>query len=198
MINLNELRNRAYKCAVEHGWHEQQFSNAHFLCLVVSELMEAVEADRKHKHANMQCFNNKIDYCLHDMHMHGETYNKAFSSAFEMYIKDTVEDELADVVVRILDLAGLRDIDLACIRFNKTYIESCKTLTFTEWCLDITSMVTAYSNTESLQNLMGIFIDVLNAVKRLSDELQFDLIWHVEQKIRYNELRPYKHNNKAY
>ena len=46
-MNLNELRDKAYQCAVKHGWHEEEYSNEHFLCLVISELMEAVEADRK-------------------------------------------------------------------------------------------------------------------------------------------------------
>lgn len=46
-INLNELRNRAYKTACEHGFHDKELSNEHLLCLVISELMEAVEADRK-------------------------------------------------------------------------------------------------------------------------------------------------------
>ena len=45
-INLNELRNRAYKTACEHGFHDKELSNEHLLCLVTSELMEAVEADR--------------------------------------------------------------------------------------------------------------------------------------------------------
>lgn len=50
-MNLNELRDRAYKTACKHGWHEEDLSNEHLLCLVISELMEAVEADRKRMHA---------------------------------------------------------------------------------------------------------------------------------------------------
>ena len=46
-MNLNELRDKAYRNAVAHGWHEENLSDEHFLCLVISELMEAVEADRK-------------------------------------------------------------------------------------------------------------------------------------------------------
>lgn len=60
-MDLNNLRDRAYKNAVAHGWHEENLSNEHFLCLVISELMEAVQADReglykngKHFQANME------------------------------------------------------------------------------------------------------------------------------------------------
>ena len=44
-INLNALRDRAYKTACDHGFHDEELSNAHLFCLVISELMEAVEAD---------------------------------------------------------------------------------------------------------------------------------------------------------
>ena len=52
-MNLNELRDRAYQNAVAHGWHEKELSNEHWLCLVISELMEAVEADRRGARANV-------------------------------------------------------------------------------------------------------------------------------------------------
>lgn len=51
-MNLNELRDRAYKTACDHGFHDEELSNEHCLCLVISELMEAVEADRKGKRFN--------------------------------------------------------------------------------------------------------------------------------------------------
>ena len=51
-MNLNELRDKAYKNACEHGFHDQELSNEHCLCLIISELMEAVEADRKGKQFN--------------------------------------------------------------------------------------------------------------------------------------------------
>jgi hypothetical protein len=46
-MNLNELRDRAYLCAVSHGWHDENLSNEHFLCLVISELMEAMKLTEK-------------------------------------------------------------------------------------------------------------------------------------------------------
>ena len=50
-MNLNELRDKTYKIACEHGFHDTELSNKHFLCLIISELMEAVEADRRGKRA---------------------------------------------------------------------------------------------------------------------------------------------------
>lgn len=49
-MNLNELRDEAYRIAKENGWHDEEYSNEHWLCLVISELMEAVQADRIDQH----------------------------------------------------------------------------------------------------------------------------------------------------
>jgi hypothetical protein len=57
-IDLNRLRDEAYQNAVEHGWHDEYLSTDHFLCLVISELMEAVQAERKGKHADRIQFDN--------------------------------------------------------------------------------------------------------------------------------------------
>lgn len=37
MKNLNDLKKQAYQCAVAHGWHEENLSDEHFLCLVISD-----------------------------------------------------------------------------------------------------------------------------------------------------------------
>ena len=60
-INLNELRDRAYKTACEYGFHDKELSNEHLLCLVISELMEAVEADRKGKRADRESFKSSYE-----------------------------------------------------------------------------------------------------------------------------------------
>ena len=98
--NLNILRDRAFKIAFDHGFHKVELSNEHWFCLVVSELMEAVEADREDYHfVELNDIDNYIRACL---------INK--EQAFEAYIKDTVEDKISDAAIRLLDLAGLRNI----------------------------------------------------------------------------------------
>ena len=51
-INLNILRDQAYKIACNHGFHDKELSNEHFLCLVISELMEAVAVSYTHLRAH--------------------------------------------------------------------------------------------------------------------------------------------------
>ena len=66
------------------------------LMLVVSEIGEAVEAMRNNRYARL----DTID----------KDYLEPFE--FERLVKDTFEDELADVFIRLFDLIGFLNIDI--------------------------------------------------------------------------------------
>ncbi|MFK2309464.1 hypothetical protein ACIXNW_11790 [Bacteroides fragilis] len=132
MLKLsNELRDEIHAISVEHGWHETKQPSSHWLCLVISELMEAVEADRKGIKSQIVRFNKDMDYLIHEFKLYGERYNKAFMDEFSRYIKDTVEDELADAVIRLLDFAGETgtDIDIMAnlLEHNERYVATADT-----------------------------------------------------------------------
>ena len=107
-INWNELKDKAHSNAVKHGFWEGRPSDKHFLCLVISELMEAVNAHRRNKFARVPA--NRKETIFDDRTFHHE--NKYFRENFEEYVKDTVEDELADAAIRLLDIAGANNLNL--------------------------------------------------------------------------------------
>lgn len=197
-MNLNELRDKAYQCAVSHGWHEEEHSNEHWLCLVISELMESVQADRKGKRARPDYYKTAIENSLIckglDKTISKETGYKVH---YEEWIKDTVEDELSDTCIRLLDLAGLRSIDIS--DFTEEEIndasESCKDETFTETIYAISTIPIrfaydyGYSIGEQLRSM-------LLAIFGLANHLKVDILWHIEQKMEYNEYREYKHGKR--
>lgn len=174
-INLNELRDRAYKTACEYGFHDKELSNEHLLCLVISELMEAVEADRKGKRADRESFKSSYE----DEEPHDDVN---FKYCFEKYIKDTISDELSDAVIRLLDLAGLRNFNLN--RFSPVDVVS-REKTFTENIYAIVKEI--MDRKYSLEEQVNY---VITQVFALADILGVDLLWHINQKMRYNELRP--------
>ena len=89
-MNLNELRDRAYKTACEKGWYDKSESDEHYLMMVIVELSEAIQADRANKRTNRKDYEERIecrDWNVHD---------------FEHCIEGTVECELVDVCLRLL------------------------------------------------------------------------------------------------
>lgn len=184
-MNLNELRDKAYQCAVAHGWHEENLSDEHFLCLVISELMEAVEADRKGSHADIETFNKHCDRI-------------DFEENFERQIKGSVEEELADACIRLLDLAGLRNVDLGEVTLDELKCsEGFFDWTFTE---SMFFLVCNLTNTDFMEShsfdiyLRAGMIEIMSfCVKK-----NIDIFWHIEHKMKYNELRPFMHGGKAY
>lgn len=99
MIKLNE-DNDAYKLGVDFTDDEIKSVKSAFLCqkliLIVSEIGESVEADRKEKRSYLRNI---------EMVKFGEM-------SFEDGIKDTFEDEIADSLIRILDLCKKFNIDI--------------------------------------------------------------------------------------
>ena len=139
-MNLNELRDRAYKTACDHGFHDEELSNEHCLCLVISELMEAVEADRKGRLGKKCKSRFEMDYNRYPALVEEE---KRFKCSFEKNVKDTLPDELADAVIRLLDLAGLRGIDLSDTNEIADEFVSLKSgFRFTEVCFGFTLLLT--------------------------------------------------------
>ena len=101
-IKWNDLKDKAHENAVKHGFWDNKPSDEHFLCLVISELMEAVEADRKGKRAySKEVYNRHIQ---ENHEKYGDDCAGNDLCTFEALIKDTVEDELADAAIRLLDL----------------------------------------------------------------------------------------------
>lgn len=189
-INLNKLRDEAYQNAVEHGWHDEDLSTEHFLCLVISELMEAVQAERKGKHADRIQFDNYMSL--------RERSDEEFKYAFTHGIKDSVEDELADVCIRLLDLAGLRNVDLGEVDIDELKCsEGFFDWTFTESIYSIVSDITDkdYIETHSLESYMRVS---LREIMSFCVKNGIDISFHIEQKMKYNRTRPRMHGNNKF
>lgn len=171
-MDYNKLAKEAHENAVKRGFWEMRVSAKHCLMLIISEISEMVEAHRWRHHANYAAYNGKG------------------GRSFSAFIKDTVEDEMANVIIRLCDLAGALNMhfkeDDICIDdypFQKfTFVES------------------AYALTKGLCSHLEIEDRIrlgVEFVTKWAEYMGVDLEWHIKERMKYNAARPPKHG-KAY
>ena len=187
--DLNKLRDRAYSIAKEHGFHEKEQSDETYLMLIITEIAEAVNADRKGHHADMPSFNRIITQDSPNLNDQ-EYYAICYKRDFETWIKDSVEDEIADVAIRLLDFAGakkiyLDDIFSYDIQYGRAFSENCY------------SFVKNLVDDMRHENLCTTICRALRDIENIASCCHVDLFKFIDLKMKYNELRPYK-NGKQY
>jgi len=124
-----------------------------------------------------------------------------FMSSFESHVKDTVEDELADVVIRLCDTCGEYGFvpNLSESDNKSKFDELFGSWSFCERCYALCEIICSVDEHSSLEEdspewVIGSALDYVDA---MCEDLGIDLRRHIELKMRYNELRPAKHG-KAY
>lgn len=181
---LNALKERAYKTAVAHGFHEEEKPDAYWLGLVMSEMGEAINADRKGWLADAVLFNDDLS-------------KMSFNDSFEAHIKDRVEDEIADVVIRLLDFAGMKGYTLLSssgisINFSDALKRHFAENDLPGTLIQLISYLYYYSSARNrTERTIGIVINIIsNCFDKMTGGSDCDLWWFVKQKMRYNEQRP--------
>lgn len=104
---ISEDARTIYEDMKSKGFWDNERNVGEMLMLVTSELGEAMEAHRKGKFFK------------------GEKLIDGDKEYFEARVKDTFEDEIADAVIRLLDMAGGLGIDLefhinAKVQYNRS------------------------------------------------------------------------------
>jgi NTP pyrophosphatase (non-canonical NTP hydrolase) len=133
MKSLNELSkeihaNNEIRGFLDGGLEAKNIGE--IIALIHSECSKALEADRKGNHVKKM----KLHTILHSGNIEEIISSKnRFKDDFEFAVKNTFEDEMADIIIRVLDVCGAMKIDIE---------------------------------------------------------------WHIEQKLKYNSLREYKHGKK--
>ncbi len=186
-MNYNDLAKKAHSNAVKHGFWKDKLSNEHCLMLIITEVGELVEADRKNRRPkDIAVFK---DACKR--HAGNEDWERVgFGNSFAEHIKDSLEDEFADIAIRLFDLAGSLGVD-----FDKMipcrYYRAFDKFSFTE---------NAFALCKGLsRDAIGIEKRIqfgVEFVKNWSESLKIDLAWHIAQKMKYNGSRPALHGKK--
>lgn len=186
-MNYYELAKEVHANAVAKGFWDKAMSIRHYLMLVICELAEAIEADREGRTASIPEGIESFP-------------DKAFIPSFKSYIKDTVEDELADAVIRLLDI-WVEAFPNEEMHVTAAYMVEKQTLT------EVASMVSEYLLDKEIYSFLEVNLLCGNRLKvcmdRAIDMLYsyaknkgIDLDRHILLKMRYNATRPRLHGKK--
>lgn len=168
----------AHQTAREKGFWDEERNIGEALMLCITELAEAVESHRKGRYTPATPMSMKD-------------------------IKNTVVEELADVYIRVSDLAGYVDPDYNPVSTN-TYPVVRDHTNLAERCLFVCKLIDE-ANTAHLQEKTADEWDspfiyylhrVLTAIESLAFDFDFPLMQCIEIKMQYNPTRPYKHGKK--
>ena len=181
-MNYNELAKDAHQTAIDKGWYETKRDTNGLLVLILSEFFEAFEAYRNNKFAALEQHDTIIRYTddfIKDV---------VFKEKFKKLIKDTLEDEIADVAIRSLDMAGFLKLD----------IDNVKPIALINDFSIITKNFTNLISGMYDEQMTGVKIAIiLSFLEGVADLYKFDLCKHIKLKMAYNSLREYRHGNKA-
>lgn len=132
MIDIKAISKEIHANNVEKGFWDKPRNKGEVLMLVVSELSEALEADRENRYYNSET-RLKLNK---DTSLNGSGWafdivdsdNEAWVNWFRSEIKDTFQDEIADAAIRIFDIAegfgfDLEQHILAKLRYNKSRLK---------------------------------------------------------------------------
>ena len=186
-MNLNELRDEAYSIAKANGWHEQEHSDEHYIMLIITEIAEAVQADRKGYHAN-------IDKFIKDMSDKDNANDTWFRLSFGQNIKNSVEDELSDVVIRCLDLCGVKRLNTYTV--NVEFPSGMDG--FTERMFFVCRLLTDRILANDSATLGFVLSQAMSYIVEHCRRKSIDLDFFIRTKMKYNRLRGYKHGGKKY
>ena len=193
---LASLAENAFKNAEKHGFYTERTEIETELMLIITEMSEAVQADRHNRHGSIEDYDSEIQMGR-DIH-----------TAYKNTLEGTVESEFADIAIRILSLLGWMN--------SKTTIKlKSDSILADEYGISkiqfkIQNTINKGSIAKDLYRLNGRlswFVDNESCSWFVSDTLQdilmrvfaiahnhnIDLMEHIKLKMQYNESRPYLH-----
>lgn len=196
---LASLAEDAFKNADKNGFYTESTEIETVLMLIITEMSEAVQADRHNRHGSIEDYESEIQM--------GRDIPTAYKNALE----GTVESEFADIAIRILSLLGwMKSNTLIKLKSDSILADE---YGISKIQFEVQNAINKGSIAKDLYRLNGRFsrfVDNESCSWFVSDNLQeilmrvfaiahnhnIDLMEHIKLKMKYNESRPYLHGCK--
>jgi NTP pyrophosphatase (non-canonical NTP hydrolase) len=163
---------------------------AQMIMLIISEIGEAQEAHRKGKFTNPEVLDDFLN----------NIPDAGWIADFYENIKDTFEDEIADIFIRLFDFCGyfkIKDIDHLYSKFKTEDIKLFKNNSLQELfifaCAYLCDFYKNIINWLPIDDKLQMFFNVMMAI---CEQENIEIEKHIKLKLEYNRFRPYKHGKK--
>lgn len=189
---LASLAGDAFENAYKHGFYTESTEIETALMLIITEMAEAVQADRHNRHGSIEDYESEIQM------------GRDIPTAYKNSLEGTVESEFADIAIRILSLLGWMN-SKSPIKINSNSVLA------DEYEIGrIQNKIHRSNIAADLYRLNGkfsSFVDNESSYWFVSKNLQnilmrtfaiahnhnIDLMEYIKLKMQYNESRPYLH-----
>ena len=191
-MNLTELQREAHAIAKDHGWWDEERTFGDLIALVHSELSEALEWYREWEHVQPMR-EESPQYGLDDP-VHGK------------YKPVGVPSELADVVIRVADMAEWCECQLTDSIPTQVYVGQSAERSFGEWIALLHHCFSEalearwrkkLSTSPDWDGWWDWACQGYRWVRKMAAHYGIDLDAAIEAKMGYNRTRSYRHGGKA-
>jgi NTP pyrophosphatase (non-canonical NTP hydrolase) len=191
-MNIRELIEESHKISREKGFWDGDKNHSETVLFIIANVGDVVKARREKRMANWVAYSSAT-IGIED---HKDIRVKV---AFEEHIKDTFEDEIANVMIRICDFLGGTRVKMTELQpWTRDYVDFPLNEFFlhaqvsgrydgklAEWLHNALWECAAYSKEDDhgLLHLMCYLGTVVS-------EMGIDIERHIETKLEYNKTRP--------
>lgn len=196
---LASLAEDAFKNADKHGFYPENTEIETALMLIITEMAEAVQADRHNRHGSIEDYESEIQM------------GRDIPTAYVNSLEGTVESEFADIAIRILSLLGWMNSKKPIIFNRDSFLADKYEVAKIQY--NVQNIINKGSIAKDLYRLNGHFSkfvdnescswfvsdnlqDILMRVFAIAHNYNIDLMEHIKLKMKYNESRPYLHGCK--
>ncbi len=196
---LASLAEDSFKNADKHGFYPENTEIETALMLIITEMAEAVQADRHNLHGSIEDYESEIQM------------GRDIPTAYVNSLEGTVESEFADIAIRILSLLGWMNSKKPIIFNRDSFLADEYEVAKIQY--KVQNIINKGSIAKDLYRLNGHFSkfvdnescswfvsdnlqDILMRVFAIAHNYNIDLMEHIKLKMKYNESRPYLHGCK--
>lgn len=189
---IKKLAAEAVLDSIAHGYEDHRKERSRVCVKAICEVAEAVEAFRDNNFAKIRGFirANKINDGQPDHPSHDDR----FMVNYRTRMKDSVQDEMTDVVIYLFILLSTYGYDISKVTKKEMVYNSFIPDDFITAAGLVMSRILSITSSE---NPVREILIVINIIERwMYNETGDDLEWMIGYKMKFNKLRPYRHGRK--